>query len=406
MLMKLLLLSAFILYFTGCENEYPDSIYNPSASFKPNPVITSIFPELAYAGVDTLEIAGQNFSSNPEEMAIFFNGKKGQVVSSTPTMLRAVPANITGDSIKIQLSVDGALEFASYDSYVLEPIMIQYGSFDQFDAVYGIECDREEDVYASLLGKKIEKINSNLERSIYVTNLLLDKATQILMGPEGEIYYLNGVRFLIKIEPNGGDDNLFVQLPGNAWDLDFDSELKIYAGGSGKAIYKVTPDKAVSTVSPADFPEISIKAVRVFNGYIYFAGKYSGTDANIPVAGVWRNQIIEGSETLGSTEVVFDFDANYPDFEIQSMEISENGELYLGTTAPVGIIVVQPNGSFAPLYPGVLSPDIYAMTWGNREFIYVSKKEFIEQDDGTLKELSSIARINARKNGAPHFGRF
>ncbi len=129
MLMKLLLLSAFILYFTGCENEYPDSIYNSSASFKPNPVITSILPDLAYAGVDTLEITGQNFSTNPEEMAIFFNGQKGEIVSATPTMIRAVPANIIGDSIKIQLSVDGALEFAFFDKYVLEPIMIQLRQF-------------------------------------------------------------------------------------------------------------------------------------------------------------------------------------------------------------------------------------------------------------------------------------
>ncbi len=79
---------------------------------------------------------------------------------------------------------------------------------------------------------------------------------------------------------------------------------------------------------------------------------------------------------LGATEQIFDFDANYPGFEIQSMEISADGELYLGTNAPVGIIVVQPNGSFAPLYPGVLSPSIYAMTWGNAEFIYATKKDF------------------------------
>ena len=71
MLMKLLLLSAFILYFTGCENEYPDSIYNPSASFKPNPVITSIFPELAYAGVDTLEITGQNYFLMEKKARLF-----------------------------------------------------------------------------------------------------------------------------------------------------------------------------------------------------------------------------------------------------------------------------------------------------------------------------------------------
>ncbi len=85
---------------------------------------------------------------------------------------------------------------------------------------------QKKNVYASLRGKKIEKIDQNLERSIYVENLLLDKTSQILRGPAGEIYYLNGVRFLLKYDPSVGDDALFAQLPGNAWDLDFDSRFK------------------------------------------------------------------------------------------------------------------------------------------------------------------------------------
>jgi len=397
-LLKILLFAAFIAFVSGCENEYPYSIYNPDAAFKPNPIITAIFPDTAFAGVDTLDIIGENFSSNPQEMTVFFNGQLGEIVSAAPSLVRAVPANIIGDSIKIQLKVEGALEFAVFDSYILEPIIINYGSFDEFDDVYGIECDSEEYVYVSLRGKKIEKVDQDLERADYVTDLLLDKTSQIKFGPEGEIYYLNGIRFLVRIEPDGGDDGLFTTLPGNAWDMDFDSNQDIYAGGSGEAVYKVTPDKEVSTVM--EYPGINIKAIRIFDDYVYVAGKDSEGKSKL-----WKNQIIADSETLGDTEVVFDFDANFPGFEIQSLEIAEDGDLLLGTTAAEAIIVLHPNGSFEPLYPGVLSPDVYAMIWGNGQFLYLTQKEIIIKDDDSEKEVSSVFRINMRKNGAPYFGR-
>lgn len=402
-LTNILIIITSILIMYGCNNDYPDSIYNPNETFKPDPVITAISPDSAFAGVDTLDIIGENFSSNPAEITIYFNGQLGEVVSATPTLVRAVPANIIGDSIKIQLTVKGALNFANYDKYKLAPIMIEYGLFDEFDNVYGIECDKNEDVYISLLGNKIEKITSDLERSVYVTSLLLNKTSQIMFGPQGELYYLNGVRFLVKIEPNGGDDGLFATLPGNAWDMDFDANQNIYAGGSGSAVYKITLDKVVSTVK--DYPDVNIKAIRVFDNYVYVAGKYSGTDANTPLDGVWRNQIIDGSDTLGVTEVVFDFDANFPGYEIESLEFAEDGDMYLGSTAPEAIIVVNPSGSFETLYPGLLSPNIYAMVWGNGQFLYITHKEVIKKDDGTEKEVSNVLRVNMRKNGAPYFGR-
>lgn len=402
-LVKLLLVVSAVIIVSGCENDYPDSIYNADESFKPNPVITNISPESAFAGVDTLDIIGENFSSDASDITIYFNGQLGEVISATPTLIRVVPANIIGDSIKIQLNVKGALNFANYNSYKLEPIIINYGSFTEFDDIYGIECDKDENVYVSLRGKKIEKITQDLERSEYVTNLLLEKTSQILFGPEGELYYLNGVRFLVKIDPNGGDDGLFATLPGNAWDMDFDANQNIYAGGSGSAVYKITLDKVVSTVK--EYPDVNIKAIRVFDNYVYVAGKYSGSDANTPLNGVWRNQILEGSETLGETEVVFDFDANFPGFEIESLEFAEDGDMYLGTTAPEAIIVVHPGGNFEALYPGVLSPSIYAMVWGNGPFLYMTTKEVIKKDDGTEKEVSNVLRVNMRKNSAPYFGR-
>ena len=401
--MKSILLFIIVILAWGCENDYPDSIFSSDNTFKANPIVTSISPDSAFAGVDTLDILGENFTSNPNEIAVYFNGLKGEIISSSPNLIRVIAANVINDSVKVQVRVDGALEFAEFDSYKLEPILINYGDFDDFDNVFGIECDKEENIYVSLLGKKIEIVTLGLERTNYVTNLLLDKTSQIKFGPSGELYYLNGIQFLIRVEPNGGSNSLFANLPGRAWDMDFDSNQDLYLGGGGEAVYKVTLDKKVSTVM--NYPKVNIKAIRVFNNYVYVAGKYSGSDVNTPIVGVWRNEIIPNSESLGNTEVVFDFDAHFAGFEIQSLEIAEDGYMYLGTNAPEAIITVHPNGNFEPLYPGVLTPSIYAMTWGNGDFLYLTRRFLVKDSNNDEKEVGEVLRINMRKKSAPYFGR-
>ncbi len=391
-----LLFSVFLFSFWGCENDYPDSIYNPDETFKPNPIINSVLPDVAFAGVDTLDITGTNFSADASEIEVFFNGEKGEVVSSTTNLVRVIPANIIGDSIKIQIRVTGAIAFAEYDSYKLEPIMIEYGVFDHFDDAYGLAVDLDENVYVSLFGNKlIQQITTDLERNDYAT-ILRDKTSQMKMGPDGYVYYLFGLKFMLRILPDGSKDELFAILPGSAYDLDFDENLSIYSGGSGNAIYKTTLDKDITTVK--EYPDVFVHAVRVYDGYLYVAGTYSGDDASHVVEGVWRNQIVDGAETLGETELVLDFGSIFVGKQILSMGISEDGNIYLGTNADEGIYVIKNDGSFGALYPGVLGPDIYAFTWGNEDFIYVTRKSDIDDNN-------RILRINMRKRTAPYYGR-
>ena len=86
------LLSYFVIALISissiqCDNDYPDSIFDPNAVFKPDPVITSIYPDSVYAAVDTIEITGQNFSSVDGENVVFFNGVAGYIMMNTPTMI-------------------------------------------------------------------------------------------------------------------------------------------------------------------------------------------------------------------------------------------------------------------------------------------------------------------------------
>ena len=395
-LKQLILFSAFIISMWGCENDYPDSIYNSNENFKPNPTITNVLPDVAFAGVDTISITGENFSSNSADVEVYFNGVKGETVFSSTGLVKVIPPNVIGDSVKIQLRVVGALKYAELKPYKLEPITIEYGVFDHFDDAYGIACDVNENIYVSLFGNKlIQKITPDLERHDYA-KILRDKTTQMKFGPDGYLYYVFGLKFMLRVLPDGSKDELFAILPGNAYDLDFDENLNIYSGGAGKAIYKTTPDKHSTIVK--QYPDTYIHAVRVYNGYLYVAGSYSGSDANHAVEGVWRNQIIAGADSLGATELILDFAATNVGKVIKSMVVSEDGEIYLGTTGDEGLYVIKKNGSLAPLYPGVLGPEIYAMTWGNGDFLYVTRKSDIDANN-------RILRVNMRKKTAPYYGR-
>lgn len=392
---SIILFMILAIALQSCENNIPPSIYNPDDSYKPDPVITGIVPDSAFAGVDTLVINGNNFSDTPDEIAVYFNGQKGTVISSSINSVKVIPANVIGDSIKIQLRVTGALLFAEFYPYKLEPIFIEMGGFDDYDDPYGLAVDKDENLYVSLYGEQVQKIAADGSVSDYST-LLRDLASHMKWGPDGGIYYVFGLQYLLKINPGGGSDGLYAVLPGGAFDLDFDSDNNIYCGGGGNAIYRVDPNKVVTTLK--EYPGIYINSLRVYNDYVYIAGKYTGTDSVSVYNGIWRNKILPGVDSLGTSELVLDFAQIQPGVEVLSITFSEDGELYLGTTHDEGVFVMSPNGNIAPMYKGILGPDIYTMVWGNGNFLYVTRRN----DDPAKKR---VLRINARKKGAVYYGR-
>ncbi len=394
-LITITIFSLFVL-LQSCTNDYPPSLYNPNEKFKPDPQITAVQPaDSAFAGVDTLTITGKNFSAVAEENDVYFNGQKGTVLSSTTTLLRVIPANVISDSIKIQIRVKGALKFAEYSPYKLQPIFVEIGGFDDYDDPYGIAVDKDENVYVSLNAKPVKKIAPDGTVSDY-SKLIRGLATHMKWAPDGGIYYVFGLQYLLKIKPGGGGDALFAVLPGGAFDLDLDQDGNIYCGGGGNAIYRVASDKSVKTVKK--YPEIYINAVRIFNGYVYVAGKYTGKDTTHIMNGIWRNQILNGVDTLGATELVLDFDKYFFGNQIMSIAFSQDGKMLIGTDQEEGILVLHKSGSLSPLYKGILGPSIYTITWGNGKYIYVTRKN-------TDVKKRRVLKINTRMKGAPYYGR-
>jgi len=377
--------------FVACENEYPPSIWEPEYKGRPDPVITAVEPpDGSFAGIGHVKLIGKNFSSVAEENYVYFNGVRATVLSASETELVVLAPNLPADSVRIKVRVVGALLFAEYYPYRLESAVVEYGEFTEYDDAYGLACDKDENLYVSLAGKKLVKVEPSGTQGQYGTTLV-DKASNMKMGPDGYIYYVNILSYIFRVSPQGTDE-LFATLPGGAFDLDFDSLGNIYCGGSGGALYRVRPDKSVETV--ADYSSIYIRSIRVFGGYVYVGGKDNTTGTHA----VWRNKLTaEGA--LGERELYFDWSANLGSgADVLAITFAADGDMYVGTNGPEAIVVVHPDRSFEPLYPGVLEPETYAMTWGNDVYLYVNRRS----DDPKKKR---ILRINMQKRGAPYYGR-
>ena len=396
---KLLLLSIIsgisIFTLTHCSNDYPDSVYNPETSFKPNPTISDIQPATALAGIDKITIVGNNFSDVADENFVYFNGEKATILSSDANSIIVQAPNLPLDSIRVQVSVSGALNFAEFSPYKLLSAIINYSDFDKFDETSGLAMDKTENLFVSLDSpSRVVMVGTDEVRNEYTPTIR--KSTQMKYGPDGTIFYVNAIQYLLKINADGAGDELFAVLPGAAYDLDFDQNQNIFCGGGAGGIYRVKLDKSSETKYQYD--DFYIHALRVLENYLYVAGSYSGSNASIPKEAIWRHEIISSDGDLGEKELIFDFAKSFVGFTILSLAFDVDGVMYIGTDAPAGIIVVNMDGTFHELYPGVMEGTAYAMTWGNDEFLYVTRKN---EDESKRR----ILRINMRKTTAPYYGR-
>jgi len=392
----ILLVSLVIALGLACEANNPASIYDPNKKGNPTPKITKMVPEdSTLAGIGEIAIIGENFSPVPDQNLVYFDKTRAAVNSASATELKVQSPNILGDSIKVKIAVQGAYLFSNIMYYKLTPAVWEYGGFDDYDDAYALAMDKDENLYVSLKGKKIVKVTPDGEQQPFSDDTGFDKASGMKVGPGGSLYFVNILGFMFRIPPEGGKYQMFASLPGGAFDLDFDANGNIFCGGSGNAIYRVKADGTNDTV--AEYPKVYIRSVRVYNGYVYVAGDYTGTDTTQVQSGVWRNQILDANGTLGESELVLDWGA-ISDYKLKCINFAEDGDMFVGTDAPEAIIIFHSDGSSEPLYPGVLEPESYAMCWGNSRFLYVTRRNI----DASKKR---IIKINVQRNGAPYYGR-
>lgn len=395
--MKKLLISCLaVIFIIGCEKDKPTGLYDPSKEFQAPPTISHIEPaDSTYAGIGEFTIFGSNIPDNQEEVVVYANNMFAPVLAANSTSVTCNAPILVSDSVVIRVAGRGALEFSNSLQYKLATAIWEIGDFSETNekSVYAIACDKDENVYISIDSeKKIFKIAPNGETSVYAP---VQKASGMKFGPDGYLYYVNLVPYVLRVPPGGGNLEAFTVMPGGVYDLDFDENGNLYCGGGGFALYRARADKTNDTV--AEYPNVFIQSVRVYDGYVYISGKYNGEDTNHPQQGIWRNEILDADGNLGANELVFDWSSHF-DANLSSITFSATGNMYIGTDADEAIIVLHEDGSTEPLYPGLIFPETYDFVWGNGHFMYISRRNETESK-------RAVVKINMLQTGAPYYGR-
>ncbi len=401
-----------LLILNNCAEEPTKSLYDPNYKpDKPNPEISTVEPEGGtYAGIGEVTISGQNFSSDPGAVHVYFDGVKAELVSTSETQIEVIVPVVAGDSVTIKVRIDGALLFAEYSPYKLEVAVREYGGINYISDAYGVACDLDENLYLSLGEFKIIKVTPSEEQEDYVTQ---DQGVDgfygaMKMGPQGELYAVR-TRFFYRA-PAGGDTIIRVsgRLSKRPTDFDFDQHGNIFYAAT-EGIYLLRPDFTDTLI--VEYTDISLTTLRVYNNYVYVGGLYIGSGTPDTRVGIWRNAIINENGQLGTTEKVFDLGEYYNQApgvpNIATITFAEDGELYIGvdsTDISESITVVEPTGdSYLPenarsLYDVLLIPPASVFCWGTDQYLYMNRRSASDAQKVLL-------RLTMGKNSAPYFGR-
>ena len=403
--MRILLLLRFILPISlltfSCEDpNYPENIWDEDDQGNASPSISSVEPEAAFAGIDTLTISGQNFSENTSENLVYFNNMLGEVINATSTSLRVITPNLVSDSVQIRVAVQGAFLFADHSLlYTLTAAVLDYGPFDQFTDIFSLDLDRDENLIVSMDGTPNAEfwiVDTNQDSAVW--SGALAKASGMKLGPTGSVYFVNYQRFLYKDEQGTPKENseIFKRLNGNATDLDFDSYGNLFVGGAGSTIDVVDindDDGLTSGVTEAkNLDTLDILSLKVFNDYLYVLTTTVTSDQAI-----YKMQILDDSGSLGDLELVFDWSA-YTNKLSSALcfTLSESGDLFVGSDSDDQPLTYIQNGNASGFYTSILTPPISYMAWGNSNYLYLINK---------TEETNRVQRVDTRMSGADYYGR-
>lgn len=388
----LVVLGLSLALMSGCDNPKTGSLYDPSASVKPQPTITGITPAgLAYAGMDTLVITGTNFSTTIAENTVYFNITAASLLTATTTQIKLAAPLVTVDSIGIRVQVFGSDMFSNTFQYKLKAGAATFGNLISSETATSLFSDKSGNLYAGYANNAIEAGVSKITPAGVRTTYAPPTAgvafwSSFKMGPGGYVYGARNVRALYRYAPGGGSSAaLWTQIVGQTFtDFDFDQSGNMWVGGNNANIYMIDQNKIATP-----YPFVgAIHAMRIFNGYLYFSAK---TDAGEKI---WRAQI--SASGMGTPEIYFDFAAAYPLNQGTAITFSSDGILYIGTDSPAGLVVVNSDKSYsAPFtaYQGLYTTGFFSLAWGAADDLYASSSA------GALMKLT----IRGKKS-APYYG--
>ncbi len=401
---KSALLIWLLFSFYSCSYDGPTDVYDPVETSR-TPEITSIEPaDLALAQYTQVKISGKNFGSGLDSSLsniVYFNNKKGTIISESQTEIVVVPPDISGDEITIKISVPGAFELAEFQNYRIELLSIKSDAFIPTDQIVAIAVDANENLYAAIKDRllTIYKIEPGKQKAEYGT-LSFPVVSEMKVGPNNELYFQITTKDLYKLSADGGKAEKYVTLPKKVKYFDFDENQNIYSGGTKSGVFRITTDGNFNEVG--SFTDFDIKSIRVFDGHVYFSAIYTGTNDSYPASGVWRSLISSTDGNLSDAELVYDWSqlVSFSNSKIGTITLAANGTMFIGSDSEDNpIVVVYPDGNSEALYSGLLLTKTVQFVWGNGNILY-------HNITGNDEETDGIYKVNITNwESAPYYGR-
>jgi len=395
--------------FISCEEEAPLEVYtdDPGA---PSPKINSITPsDSVYSFVTQIRITGENFSSSTDAVngnRVYFDNQPGTIISATSTEIVVLSPDISGDSLKLKVVAPPAIPIAEYYPYEIFASVDKIEQFNPLESVTAIELDPEANLFAfvtdSLRGR-IYKVTPGGVKTEYGT-APFPSASDMKFAPGGYLYIQqSGSRNIHRIAPGGGAAQVFISLPNNNDRMryyDFDENQNLFASGIRTGIFAINHQSG-NAVKVGSYANHDIKSIRVYNGFVYVAATYNGTNTSFPPEGVWRSQILSANGDLGNPEVVFDWSVT--GFKAGSLAgipitFSSAGDMFIGIDGDNSILIVHSDKTYEYLYPGFINPTSQQIVWGNGKFLYQNR---VSSD----VSIRGVYKIYTDRFGAPYYGR-
>lgn len=381
-------LGAALILFAACDSE-GSSLFDPNAPRNSAPVIASVSPDgVVLAGVDVVTITGQNFSATPGDNIVVFddaqgNSATGIVLSASATSLDVRTPNLPNANLRVRVAVVGAPDYSNAVNFPLTPAFVSFGGIGQTEAPFGIASDPDGTVYMSLEneGSAVGVIRVSPEgvRSDYFTSTFPWPG---LVRVDGRLIGVRRVRAVFEL-PEGGSQRVVAAYQPSSVSLVAvagGADGTIYSGGNSSIVYVEQADGGQSQVTlPAP-----VRALEAAGSFLYAATASTQDDPDriyaFPVSS-------DGS--LGTPSRLTDL----PE-EGTAIAVAADGTLLVGlnrTEDP--IVLVDPSGTVAPLYPNVIPGPVSGLAYGAAGQLYMVRGEGGD-------ESPDVLRIETRRDGA------
>ena len=382
-----------ILY--SCNQDAAPSLYvvEPKGS---TPAISGVLPaNEALAGVTEVTINGSNFSRLKEDNLVFFGTVQATVLQASATKLVVKAPMLIKNNLDLKISVQGVENFSNVVKYnLLEAVGVYYVFAKGVDDPMTVAVDNSENVYVYLKDRGIRKISAAGVLTNFSPRGSESFYIDMKVGPNNELFATRPATRAIFRNIEGAPSAIFQVFPTgmNIASLDFDKNKNIWAAGSGNRLFSVTYPGKDTTGFAIDY---TVSSVRVYNDYLYLAGKDSSEEA------IYRYKI-NSNKLLGAKEKYFDIGAKYGlnKIQVNAITFAENSDLIIGTDMTDAFVLVNSNGVSSIFYPGVINPIVKSLSWGTKKNLFYIR-EFI--DAGST--IHTLVRVDMQKLSAPYYGR-